>query len=88
MWCRNKRLWGKAESLDLDEEKVDRRMSAGYVLGLNVPVDLKNLEDVQTSLDAAVAAAVTLDSYNKTQHDKNDDIEAKKEDSVASVHVE
>ena len=70
----------------MDEEKVNRRMSAGGVLGLNAPADSKNLEDAQ-ALDAAAAAAATLDSYNKSQHDKGDDIEAKEGGSTASARA-
>ena len=61
-------------------------MSAGGVLGLNAPADSKNLEDAQ-ALDAAAAAAATLDSYNKAQHDKGDDIEAKEGGSTGSARA-
>ena len=73
---RSDRLREKAEGLRADEEKVNRRQSAGSVLGLNAPAESKNLEDAQ-ALDAAAAAAATLDYYNKTQHDNGDDTEAK-----------
>ena len=62
---RSDRLREKAEGLRADEEKVNRRQSAGSVLGLNAPAESKNLEDAQ-ALDAAAAAAATLDYYNKT----------------------
>ena len=61
---RSDRLREKAEGLRADEEKVNRRQSAGSVLGLNAPAESKNLEHAQ-ALDAAAAAAATLDYYNK-----------------------
>ena len=73
---RSDRLREKDEGLQADEEKVNRRQSAGSVLGLNAPAESKNLEDAQ-ALDAAAAAAATLDYYNKTQHDNGDDTEGK-----------
>ena len=82
---RSNRLAEKAERLSEDEEKVNRRMSAGGVLGLSAPADSKNLEDAR-ALDAAAAAAARLDSY-KTQHDKDDDIEEKEADSVSSARA-
>ena len=51
-------------------------MRAGDVLGMNTPADSENLEDTQV-LDAVAAVTATLDSYNKTQYDKADDIETK-----------
>ena len=65
-------MWEKTESQDGDEEKIDRRIRTGDVLGLKAAADSKNPEDSH-SLDVAV----TLDSYNKTYHDKDDDTEAK-----------
>ena len=44
---RSDRLREKAEGLRADEEKVNRRQSAGSVLGLNAPAESKNLEDAQ-----------------------------------------
>ena len=73
----------KAEGLRADEEKVNRRQSAGSVLGLNAPAESKNLEDAQ-ALDAAAAAAATLDYYNKTQHDNGDDTEGKEDDELSA----
>ena len=64
---RSDRLREKAEDLRADEEKVNRRQSAGSVLGMNAPVESKNLEDAQ-----ALDVTSTLDCYNKTQHEDSD----------------
>ena len=61
MQTRSKRLQQKAEGRSRDEEKTNRRMSAGDVLGLNVPADSKDLEHVQ-ALSVVEAVAVKLDS--------------------------
>ena len=85
---RSNRLRENAESLQADEGKVHRRHSDGNVLGLNVPAESKNLEDVQALDSAAAVVAAILDYYNKTQHDKGDDTGVKEGGSETSVHAE
>ena len=86
---RIRRLQERDETQDLsdDEEKrEDRRLSAGGVLGLNVPAGTPNLRTAQ-AMCVSEAAATTLDVYNAGGHVIDENTVDEREVSVERVET-